>query len=129
MLALNRTRLVVMASILVLVSGFWLLNVRQWHSDGAQKIKGMLPSFALDYGNGTEKANLGSSYSTPQRSHPDALAAIRVPVSTCFENTFRQEETGYCILTPLTTSSLSLELARKRQGKWVVVISHSDWVS
>jgi hypothetical protein len=30
----------------------------------AQKIKFMLPSFALDCGNGTEKANLGSSYST-----------------------------------------------------------------
>jgi hypothetical protein len=27
---------VVMASILVLVSGFWILNVRQWHSDGPQ---------------------------------------------------------------------------------------------
>lgn len=36
MLAVKPTRLVVMASILVLVSGFWLLNVRQWHSDGPQ---------------------------------------------------------------------------------------------
>jgi len=36
MLAVKRTRLVVMASIIVLASGFWLVNVRQWHSDGPQ---------------------------------------------------------------------------------------------
>jgi len=212
MLAVKRTRLVVMASILVLVSGFWLLNVRQWHSDGPQSAKDQVYAAVIRarlwQHNGKSKprqplfdtaVESSGCAGTNQTSCEDLLrkhfstggdgilhtdtiddfiveSRVGGPLSKTFETDlphsfvvpsafsrekvktlsdgyrpcyelfpgadgilalshvgFNHDMTEALVCSSLFCSGLcgngQTHVLRKRRGKWVVVISHTDWVS